>query len=77
MARIASAAFICMPINKQDSTPQNWRRNEKAVICSSTNYKAVHAQVLILGRFARVVDDVPQSLSNPSQTVPDLEVFTP
>ena len=77
MARTAFAAFACMSINKQDSMSQSWRRNKKAVICSFTNYKAVHAQMLILGRFARVVDDVRQSLFNLTQTVPDLEVVTP
>ena len=51
MARIAVAAFICMQINNQDSMSQKWRRMNKDVICFSTNYKAVHAQVLTLGRF--------------------------
>ena len=69
MAKTAFAGVICMPINKQDSMSRNWRRNNKAVICSSVKYTAVHAQVLILGRFAGVVDDVGQSVqSTPNST---------
>ena len=74
MATTAFAGVICMPINNQDSMSRDWRRNNKAVICSSIKYTAVHAQVLILERFAGMVDDVGQSLSNPPQTVPNFEV---
>ena len=63
MASTAFAAFMYIPINNQDSVSQDWRRNNQAVICSSTNYKPVHAQVFIFGKFTGVVDDVRRSLS--------------